>query len=624
MVSHLGEERFYPSGAVASVNSNDTCQDQPDRRTAGDGLEVVGGEPDHEKSSGIKMKENVTAQFPVSSHNAPILGSSMPGRPRYLLPTTRKLERDLSQGHESTRTISREVSVPHIMPPKTEYSGIHSMQSLSIPPIMQAQSEPDHFCMYNMQASIVRDHNQHESQRSYSKVHQEWQQAYGGIPSNMQATASEIRASPDLSVPMLTTSAGMVSPAAGRRTLTSFHGNTPITVQIQDRDQNTPASRRTTDWERALELLSSAFADAQSQAAGAHVKSRGNVVDQLIDFSSHTIDHTVYTVQTESQNSSVTSPFAHHETDSEDTLFRSASHCDIPVADRIPATVHSNPRKSLSPSSRLLGLDTEDSVISGMRSQVDIRARHAAQKWVRRSPSKLLDVPVDPPANRTVTNFNYMQPLITPDRHDSRSNIELPAENTMRFAVPHRISRSRSQSPRMKSGSPSQRRIDAPSHVNSLHKSVNIRSSEDISWNRNQPPEFGYEEESDGISVPVLRTQRKFKTLSDDFSVQQPKIAKMRSDRAPRPELEETSGTVTRRRPHMSENLMTLTDDFRQLTHPSAPTRSHEPWFDTLVGTGFSDYENTSEQRMTGSRSPPQLVVGTGSDYSACHVSYDI
>jgi hypothetical protein len=293
-VSHMGEEIFHPSSAVPAVHSKDTCQ-APDKRTAEDGLEVIVGEPSPERSSGMKRKEIMTAQFPVYSHNAPILGSPKPGRPTYLLPTRQKLERELSQGHERTRTISREIKVPQIMQAQTEYSGMHSLQSLSIPQIIQAQSAPDHFRMHKMQASFVRDSDQYESQRSYGNVHQDWQQAYSGIQSNMRATASEIRASPDLSVPMLATSAGMVSPAAGRRTLTSFQGNTPIIVQTQGRGYNTPDSRRTTDWERALELLSSAFAGAQSQAAGAHMKSRGNVVDQPIEFSTYTTDHTAYT-----------------------------------------------------------------------------------------------------------------------------------------------------------------------------------------------------------------------------------------------------------------------------------------------------------------------------------------
>ena len=143
------------------------------------------------------------------------------------------------------------------------------------------------------------------------------------VDPNVRTLAQTVRTSPDLSVPMLSPSAGTFSPPAfARRLMTSMPPFGERAWRSLTRAKiHTPktAQRRMTELESNLEMLSSAFADTQShlQAEGDRTKARDAALASMRnpdDDPGQLMNNTVYTMSNtvhskDSPETSMTSPF---------------------------------------------------------------------------------------------------------------------------------------------------------------------------------------------------------------------------------------------------------------------------------------------------------------------------
>ena len=398
-----------------------------------------------------------------------------------------------------------------------------------------------------------------------------------GVRIDVKTSPSDVRSSPDLSVPLLSSHPGIFSPPGlGRRQSTAVATQTTVmsTSERRKGDAENPATNRLTEMERALELLSSAFADAQSQAPEERAKTRDAALSayHLNEMPSHAANQSVYTVQTVSQDSTMTSPYLMSPELGEDDRGkdpRAADEEEDMEWRLVPFLQPTHEQQKRSP-------------IFSMRSRIEQRTSEAVSKWTRKSPPDMVLARGE--ASSMSVNPERIQSPIPPARRSPMpaADIELPAEHTMRFAVPSNVLQPRSPSSLLRS---------SPTH------GYSVRSHQPTAT----PPKFVYEAGGDYALSPAIHTPRIFTSTWDDFSA--PQMPSLRRVDVPSVSLGtrvEAGGSGHRRR--ISQDLLTVADDFSQPTI-EANRRSRFSSMSELVGTGFSDYQVSAAQ--TRSISPP-------------------
>jgi hypothetical protein len=318
--------------------------------------------------------------------------------------------------------------------------------------------------------------------------------------------------------------------------------------------------------ERALELLSSAFADAQSQAPEERAKTRDAALSayHLNDMPNHAANQSVYTVETVSQDSTMTSPY----------FMSPQLGQDDRVTDLRAADVEGDMDWRFLPLLQPSQEQQKRSPIFSMRSRIEERTSEAVSKWARKSPPQVIRARGE--ASSMSVNPERIQSPIPPARRSPMpsADTELPVEHTMRFAVPSNLLRPRSPISLLRS-------------IPSLLPHQATAS----------PPNFVYEAGGDYALSPAIHTPRNFTSTWDDFSAPQ-----MPSD-VPSvfPGARVETGSPGHRR-RIPQDLLTAADDFSQ---PTIEHNRRSRWSSVseLVGTGFSDYQVTGAQ--TRSISPP-------------------
>jgi hypothetical protein len=264
-----------------------------------------------------------------------------------------------------------------------------------------------------------------------------------GVRIDVKTSPSDVRSSPDLSVPLLSSHPGIFSPPAlGRRQSTAVATQTTVmsTSERRKGDAENPATNRLTEMERALELLSSAFADAQSQAPEERAKTRDAALSayHLNEMHSHAANQSVYTVQTVSQDSTMTSPYLMSPELGEDDRGKDPRAADEEGGMALSAFAATHEQQKRSP-------------IFSMRSRIEQRTSEAVSKWTRKSPPEVIRARGE--ASSMSVNPERIQSSIPPARRSPMpvAHIELPAEHTMRFAVPSNVLQPRSPSSLLRS-----------------------------------------------------------------------------------------------------------------------------------------------------------------------------
>ena len=444
-------------------------------------------DPRDHRSKGSDVNQRTgpfSIQNPVASLVSPELTSSAQKKilPRAFLPPMAQRARNSNDtGH------LRDFSAPGIMHTPAKEREDHAKRTAS-PTIRLATVLQD-------RRTLEADHRQ-----------------LAGVRIGVKTSPSDVRSSPDLSVPLLSSHPGIFSPPALARRQSTAVANAVATqttvMSTSERpkgDAENPASNRLTELERALELLSSAFADAQSQAPEERAKTRDAALSayHLNEMPSHAANQSVYTVQTVS--------------------------------------------------------------------------------WTRKSPPEVIRARGE--ASSKSVNPEDIQSPIPPARRSPMpaADIELPAEHTMRFAVPSNVLQPRSPSSLLRS---------SPTHGYSGRPHQPTAT----------PPKFVYEAGGDYALSPAIHTPRNFITTWDDFSA--PQMPSLRRADVPTVSLGarvEAGSSGHRRR--IPQDLLTVADDFSQPTIEANSLRSRWSSVSELVGTGFSDYQVTGAQAR--SISPP-------------------
>ena len=387
-----------------------------------------------------------------------------------------------------------------------------------------------------------------------------------GVHVEEKTSLSDIRASPDLSVPLLYCNPGIFSPPAQARRQLTAASNLQRTVMPTSSRRN--ADERLTEMERALELLSTAFADAQSQAPEERAKTRDAALSANPP---NEMNHTVYTVLTGSQDSTMSSPLM-SPVSSDDDREKTLGGEDMEW------------RSMPSPQPRGRSPPPKRSPISEMRQRVKERASEAVSKWNRKSPPQVMRAP--DAASRMSVNLEPMQPPITPARHSftDGADMEQPPEHTMRFVMPPDILRPTSPSSPLRS---------SPTH------GYGRRPHKTASSTKRQPhqspassPNFAYEARDDYALPSARHGPRIFTSTFDDFSAPQLPLARRVDADNATPQALEAPGP-SRPRQRRTEDLEDSSGD---LSHARMQAKRHHRWSPELVATGFSDYQPVARQ----------------------------
>jgi len=471
-----------------------------------------------EDSFAIHKKAPVNVQSPVASHNAPDLGSPVPRRPKTqqrTVPAQNKEKISSSQSGRS-RKHTRDLSVPESM---WQTSGAKDRD--------KPRETPQHTAPHYNTLQHTATHLPARQAVNISEPRGGRAPLFAAdtgevdvderIGLYMRSSPSRIRASPDLSVPLLSPHrqyTGVLSlRASAPRHLTpaskvrAIRGTPKLLKPHVNID--TPAAKRAKEMERALELLSSAFADAQSQVQDEQARARDTALNlvktQHTEELGQTVNHTVYTVYTNSQDSSLSSPgyedgnddesWQEQEADDHASLYHASLYHPLAGANtnRNPvmgalAAIHQQPtalaprgvREDVSmpldvsmpstPPSRKVPRSPpkKRSPVLEMRVQVEHQAGQAASRWAQASLSEMSRMPADQPSSRASASLRSLPPPLTPGRAVSAASaathVQLPAEQTMRFMLPGHYSHRHlpaSHSPRSISPPP---RFKSPAH----------------------------------------------------------------------------------------------------------------------------------------------------------------
>lgn len=467
-------------------------------------------ESGHEDSFALQRKQPMSVRSPVASHDAPDLGSPVSRMPR------RK---------------SRNLTVPETFWDRSMWLKSASKSGL-------APDGPG-----GMVGQIGQD----------------------------DADVGLIRRSPDLKLPLLSPTPGVfASPARARR----------MQTQVPDFDEGkpsflnpvfygkTPAAKRESEMERALEMLSSAFADAQSQAVHARENRDAALTSghQAREVLSQTVNNTIYTMHSNSPDSTL-----------ESTGYSNVSD-----------EVSDHPRDD---EFRLHAGQWSDGLRDDRASKVGVRAEASVSLIPSRRLSSLSDSPV-----QSARSAGASKP----------TSVGLKPESP----TPHFVHPRRYRLPERPSRIPTDL---APVEGAAFETRSAVPQAPSLS-----SPNFVFESKN----AYARETPRQFITTWNDY-----RAGRERSDTSSPNMMEAVESTYLQRSASFSEALVAMADDGLEVGQPSygndelhgdsANSRAKR-WSPQFAQTRSSDNASVSTARRfvrRRSTSPPELVGETGADY---------